>query len=170
MTDAPGSGAASVASQLMAFFREPARFRPHYIHGDERLPDGLYRVRLTVSDSPSNPVDRARTAVFLAPPQRVDNTAPRVSASARIADGRLIVEGRAEDPLGGRIAEVRVSIDGGPWQALAPKDGLLDGPDEAFASALPLPAAGEHDLVVQALDADSNPGAAGVSVAIPVAR
>ena len=134
------------------------------------LPDGLYRVRLTVSDSPSNPVDRARTAVFLAPPQRVDNTAPRVSASARLADGRLIIEGRAEDPLGGRIAEVRVSMDGGPWQALAPKDGLLDGPDEAFASALPLPAAGEHDLVVQALDADSNPGAAGVAVAIPVAR
>nr|MDQ3028404.1 J domain-containing protein [Pseudomonadota bacterium] len=40
MTDAPGSGAASVASQLIAFFREPARFRPHYIHGDERLPEG----------------------------------------------------------------------------------------------------------------------------------
>lgn len=40
MTDAPGSGAASVASQLLAFFREPARFRPHYIHGDQRLPEG----------------------------------------------------------------------------------------------------------------------------------
>lgn len=40
MTDAPGSGAALVASQLIAFFREPARFRPHYIHGDERLPEG----------------------------------------------------------------------------------------------------------------------------------
>ena len=40
MTDAPGSGAASVAAQLVAFFREPARFRPHYIHGDEPLPEG----------------------------------------------------------------------------------------------------------------------------------
>ncbi len=134
------------------------------------LPDGLYRVRLTVSDSPSNPVDRARTAVFLAPPQRVDNTAPRVTASARVAGERLIVEGRAEEPQGGRIAEVRVSIDGGPWQALAPNDGLLDGSDEAFASVLPLPTPGEHDLVVQALDADSNPGATGVPVTVHVAR
>ena len=40
MIDAPGSGAASVASQLLAFFREPSRFRPHYIHGDEKLPEG----------------------------------------------------------------------------------------------------------------------------------
>jgi len=134
------------------------------------LPDGLYRIRLTVGDSPSNPVDRARTAVFLAPPQRVDNTAPRVSATARIAGERLIIEGRAEDPQGGRIAEVRVSIDGGPWQALAPTDGLLDGSDEGFASVLPLPTPGEHDLVVQALDADLNPGAAGVPLTVLVAR
>src|SRR5690348_15481883 len=40
MVDAPGAGAASVATQLLAFYREPARFRPHYIHGDEPLPEG----------------------------------------------------------------------------------------------------------------------------------
>jgi hypothetical protein len=40
MSDAPGAGAASVATQLLAFYREPARFRPHYIHGDEPLPEG----------------------------------------------------------------------------------------------------------------------------------
>jgi hypothetical protein len=40
MIDAPGAGAASVATQLLAFYREPARFRPHYIHGDEPLPEG----------------------------------------------------------------------------------------------------------------------------------
>ena len=40
MIDAPGAGAASVAAQLLAFFREPARWRPRYIHGEERLPEG----------------------------------------------------------------------------------------------------------------------------------
>jgi hypothetical protein len=40
MIDAPGSGAASVAAQLLAFLREPARWRPRYIHGEERLPEG----------------------------------------------------------------------------------------------------------------------------------
>jgi type IV secretory pathway TrbD component len=40
MIDAPAAGAASVAAQLLAFLREPARWRPRYIHGDERLPEG----------------------------------------------------------------------------------------------------------------------------------
>lgn len=40
MVDAPGAGAASVATQLLAFYREPARFRPHFLHGDEPLPEG----------------------------------------------------------------------------------------------------------------------------------
>ena len=38
MVDAPG--AASVASQLLAFFHEPVRFRPQFIHGEELLPEG----------------------------------------------------------------------------------------------------------------------------------
>ena len=40
MADTSGAGAASVASQLLAFLREPARFRPRYIHGEDRLPEG----------------------------------------------------------------------------------------------------------------------------------
>jgi hypothetical protein len=40
MVDAPGPGAASVATELLAFYREPARFRPHFIHGTAPLPEG----------------------------------------------------------------------------------------------------------------------------------
>ncbi len=40
MIDASAAGFASVASQLVAFYREPARFRPYYIHGEEPLPEG----------------------------------------------------------------------------------------------------------------------------------
>jgi hypothetical protein len=134
------------------------------------LPDGLYRVRITVSDAPSNPVDRARSAVLEGPPQRVDNSAPSVKAGARLEGARLVLEGEAVDAARGRIAEVRVSLDGGPWLALAASDGLLDGPLEAFHAALPLPLPGDHDLVVQALDADGNVGAAGVTVNVPATR
>jgi hypothetical protein len=150
--------------------KEQALDKPGATWDTTGLPDGLYRVRITVSDAPSNPVDRARTTTLEGPPQRVDNTAPVVRAGARLEGGRLMLDGEAEDAEGGRIAEVRVSLDGGPWLALAPKDGLLDGAREGFLSALPLPAPGDHDLVVQALDADGNVGAAGVSVSIPQAR
>ena len=134
------------------------------------LPDGLYRVRVTVSDSPSNPVGRARTAVLVSPPQRIDNTAPRVTASARLEGGELVLEGEAQDQPGGQVVTVRVAVDGGPWQALPARDGLFDGPTEAFRVTLPSPGAGEHDVVVQALDADDTPGAAAVPLTVPAKR
>jgi hypothetical protein len=40
MIDNPGAGAAAVATQLVAFYREPARWRPRYIHGQDPLPEG----------------------------------------------------------------------------------------------------------------------------------
>jgi hypothetical protein len=40
MIDNPGAGAATVATQLAAFYREPARWRPRYIHGQDPLPEG----------------------------------------------------------------------------------------------------------------------------------
>ncbi len=40
MSDTSGSDVASAVSQLVAFYREPSRFRPYYIHGDEPLPEG----------------------------------------------------------------------------------------------------------------------------------
>jgi hypothetical protein len=134
------------------------------------LPDGLYRVRVTVSDSPSNPVGRARTAVLVSPPQRIDNTAPRVTATVRLVGAEFVLEGEAQDQPGGQVVTVRVAVDGGPWQALPARDGLFDGPTEGFRVAFPSPGAGEHDVVVQALDADDTPGAAAMPLTVPAAR
>jgi hypothetical protein len=130
------------------------------------LPDGVYRVRVTVTDSPSNPAERARTAVLVSAPERVDNTAPRVTATARTTGDRLVVEGEASDQTGGQVRGVRVAIDGGPWQALPANDGLFDSASEGFRATLPSPGPGDHDVVVQALDADENPGATAVVVTL----
>ena len=40
MNETPGPGAAAVAAQLLEFYREPARYRPAWIHGEARLPEG----------------------------------------------------------------------------------------------------------------------------------
>ena len=40
MHEAVGAGAASVAAQLLAFYREPVRYRPRFIHGQESLAGG----------------------------------------------------------------------------------------------------------------------------------
>jgi hypothetical protein len=121
------------------------------------LPDGVYRVRVTARDLPDNPADRAREGFAISGPVRIDNTAPRiVTFSARVQGDRLVVQGEVEEPAGGRVVAVRLSIDGGPFSLLAAADGLYDTEREGFAASLPLPEPGEHDLVVQASDQDAN--------------
>jgi hypothetical protein len=40
MSETPGPRAAAVAAQLLEFLREPARYRPAWIHGEAPLPEG----------------------------------------------------------------------------------------------------------------------------------
>jgi hypothetical protein len=140
--------------------------KPQYAWDTSGLPDGIYRVRIRISDKPSNPPADAREATRTSAPMRVDNTPPRVKVSARVAGDRLLVEGEAADQPGGRIAQIRVSIDGSPWQVLDAADGILDEATEAFAASLEKPTSGAHDVVVQSRDADGNTGAGATVVTI----
>jgi len=45
MREPSGNGAASVASQLQAFFRDPAHWRPRLLRGKDPLPDGSFVLR-----------------------------------------------------------------------------------------------------------------------------
>jgi hypothetical protein len=130
------------------------------------LPDGTYRLRLVLSDAPDTPPERARDATHFTGPLRVDNTAPHVTVRARVAGDRLLVEGEAVDQPGGRIAAVRVSVDGGPWRVMSAADGLMDEARERFEASLASPGTGPHDLVVQARDAEGNVGAGATVVQI----
>ena len=140
--------------------------KPAHTWDTAGLPDGTYRVRLVVSDAPDNAPDRETQAVRFTGPFRVDNTAPVVTVTARVAGDRLLVEGEAIDQAGGRVASIHVSVDGGSWQTLGPVDGIFDEAAEPFAGSLALPAPGTHDVVVRARDADGNPGAGAAVVTI----
>ena len=52
MHDVHGPGAASVASELLAFLREPTRHRPDYIHGRVPLPDGHLILKFALDSFP----------------------------------------------------------------------------------------------------------------------
>lgn len=134
--------------------------KPAFEWNTAGVPDGAYVIRLVVSDAPDTPPDRAREAVRFSAPLRVDNTPPRVTLALRMAGNRLLVEGEAVDQAGGRIASVRASVDGGPWQVLSPVDGIFDEAAEGFEGSLESPGSGAHDIVVQARDDHGNIGAA----------
>ncbi|MFV1960027.1 MAG: hypothetical protein ACC662_11520, partial [Planctomycetota bacterium] len=140
--------------------------KPKFTWNTAGVVDGRWRLRLWVSDEPDNPPQRARTAKFVTAPLRIDNTPPQVTVEARPATDGLLVKARAKDPAGGRVAAVRVSVDGGPWRVMGARDGILDESDEAVEAVLPSPGKGLHDVVVQARDEMGNPGAGATQVMV----
>jgi hypothetical protein len=101
-----------------------------------RLADGDYRVKVEVSDSPTNGYTRALTDSRISAPFVVSHKAPVVSStSATRGNGvvRVAFEVTADLPL----VSARCSTDLGEWLPLDPKDGILDGARESFATTLP---------------------------------
>ncbi|MEN6303071.1 MAG: SpoIVB peptidase S55 domain-containing protein [Armatimonadia bacterium] len=100
-----------------------------------KVKDGLYDLRLTVSDEPSNPANplSAQQMVYAV---RVDNAKPEVLLqNVAEKDGKLVVEGIASD--GHCVAEVAYQVDE-QWRGAVAVDGVFDGQYEQFRLAVPL--------------------------------
>jgi hypothetical protein len=131
--------------------------KPEYDWNTESVPDGLYVVRVWVSDERVTPHDRALDSTFESPPFLVDNTRPEV---VDLANRAGVVSGRARDAASA-LGQIEYSIDGNDWRPAAPSDGLLDQRVEAFTLRLPPGLApGPHVVTVRAFDAAENIGSA----------
>ena len=117
------------------------------------VPAGLYRVRVSASDRPSNNVDEALQRDKVSDLFIVDHESPVVTikANARRASANL------KDKLT-RVAKAAYAIDGGEWTPVFPDDGLFDTPSETVTIPLPDLKTGTHILVVRATDAAGNVG------------
>lgn len=91
-----------------------------------QLPDGRYELRLTASDEVDNPSAALRDVKEDIEFQ-VDNTAPRIAASAS-GDGVVV---RITDELS-PIGRVEYSVDAEKWIPLLPTDGISDSRDETY--------------------------------------
>ncbi|HKQ62137.1 MAG TPA: hypothetical protein VJS92_12680, partial [Candidatus Polarisedimenticolaceae bacterium] len=94
------------------------------------VPDGIYRVRLTVEDGRDNPAEQRRSDRRVSEAFAVDNTRPEV-AELRLERRAEAFELRfvARDP-GGSVAAIDVAIDDEDWRPLDPDDGVADGAEE----------------------------------------
>ena len=130
------------------------------------LGDGRYVFRVVATDAPDNSVGAALTGERTSEPVQIDNTPPVVRPSGSPstgAGGKVSLSFTAED-ANGMIRRADVSVDGGPWRAVFPEDGIADSPRETFALSLPLASAGEHIVALRVFDAGGNTGNARVVV------
>jgi hypothetical protein len=130
------------------------------------LGDGRYVFRVVASDAPDNAVGAALTGERTSEPVDVDNTPPTVRAAGdpKVTAGGVSVVFVVEDAAGGTVRRADVSVDGGPWRAVFPDDGIADSPRETFTLDLPVAAAGEHTVALRGFDASGNMGNARIVV------
>lgn len=97
--------------------------------------DGLYDVRVTVTDEIANP-GTGLSDQQIAYNVRLDNTKPELTVQkTEIRDGKLVIEGMASDAT--RVAEVAYQV-GDQWRGALPLDGAFDGQYEQFRVTVPL--------------------------------
>ena len=123
------------------------------------VPDGVYEAQIVASDEPSNGSARARTDEVVSAPFVVDHKRPAID---EVKVQGLKISARARDE-GSHILAVAYSIDGGPFRAASPADGLFDADTETFEIVLPQDLKpGKHRVVLRARDGFGNLGTVAV--------
>ncbi len=119
--------------------------------------DGMYQVRVTASDSPSNPGGEALTYSKESEPFPIDNTPPVISSLTASREGsRLHVRFRAADSMT-RIKKSDYSVDGSEWRPMLPVSRLHDSRELDFdfltdEDVKP----SEHTVAIRLWDANDN--------------
>lgn len=121
------------------------------------FPDGEYVLRVTASDSPSNPPDQALTASLVSDPFLIDNTPPQIVnlTGGAAAGNKLEVRWTARDARS-TIDHAEYSVNGGEWILIEPVNRLSDSPEEEYHLLIDRPSADEQVIAVRVSDEFDN--------------
>ena len=121
-------------------------------------PDGVYFVKLSVSDLSSNPAGSELESEKISPPLVIDNSLPVVKALTAVRAGSsLDVAFQAEDSFSS-IEEVEYLVRPGQWRVVFPVDGVCDSRAEGFKVRVTLPVNAENLVTVRVTDRHHNVG------------
>jgi sugar lactone lactonase YvrE len=121
------------------------------------FPDGEYVLRVTASDSPSNPPAQALTAALVSDPFLIDNTPPQILnlTGAAASGNKLELRWSARDARS-TIDHAEYSVNGGDWVLIDPVSRLSDSPEEEYHLLIDRPASAEQVIAVRVSDEFDN--------------
>ena len=118
------------------------------------VPDGTYRIKITVSDAPSNAPNTALVGERESPVFDIDNSAPHIEVAAvRDEGGRSVLPFTVRDDQSA-IQLVEFLLGNDSWRVVYPIDGIPDGLVERFEVVLDDPR--EGTIIIRATDALRN--------------
>ncbi len=126
------------------------------------VPPGLYRVRVSASDRPSNNPDDALGADRESETFIIDHESPTVSVTPKGRGATITLKDNLT-----RLTKAAYAVDGADWVSIFPDDGLFDTGNETITLSLPDLKAGSHVLVIRASDAAGNIGTSDALVEVP---
>ena len=132
--------------------------KERYISWDtSAFPDGEYVLRVTASDSPSNPPAQALSASLVSDPFLIDNTPPQIYnlAGGPASGNKLDVRWIARDARS-TIDHAEYSVNGGEWMLIEPVSRLSDSPQEEYHLLIDRPSADEQVIAVRVSDEFDN--------------
>jgi hypothetical protein len=132
------------------------KIREHYLSWDSTaFPDGKYLVRVTVTDSPSNPPDQALTSSRVSDPFLIDNTPPEITGlTGTLVNGKIEVRFHAKDALS-VLGQAEYSINGGDWVVVEPTTRLTDSMEHDYRAQVDR-GTGEATIAVRVQDEYEN--------------
>lgn len=135
---------------------------PGYFLDTATLPDGGYYVKITASDIPDNPPDRALTGERISKRFEIDNTAPEVLIALNQRQDNaagVLITVLAQDESS-RLQQAEYAIDGEEWIPIFPDDAVSDSRDEKYSIPLTELSQEEHLIVFRVVDSYRNVGVA----------
>ncbi len=137
------------------------KIQENYLSWDSTaFPDGKYVVRITASDSPSNPPGQALSSSRETDPFLIDNTPPAITglsgtaAPGTAAGGKIEVRFHAKDALS-TLGKAEYSINGGDWTVVEPTTRLTDSTELDYRVTVDR-GAGETTIAVRVSDEFEN--------------
>jgi sugar lactone lactonase YvrE len=114
--------------------------------------DGEYRIRVAVSDSPSNTPEDALSSTEETDPFVIDNTPPSIT---KLSGTGNVLRWHAADSLS-TIYKAEYSLDGGEWTVVDPVGKLSDSQSLDYELTLKNLGPGEHTAAVRVADENDN--------------
>lgn len=118
--------------------------------------DGYYRLKVTVTDDPSNPASEAKTGEQVSEVFLIDNTPPVILLSSYDRDGdEVTLEITASDSTS-LIRSATYRLNGNDMDSIHPEDGILDESLETFILKLDSPKDSGQSLLMEVEDEVGN--------------
>ncbi|BDU73909.1 Ig-like domain-containing protein [Mesoterricola silvestris] len=128
------------------------------------VPDGKYRLEITASDAPSQPLNTALTSTLRTAPFLIDHTPPvitELTATPEVDGVRVRFTARDQTSV---LKEAALSADGDAWVQVAPDTRIFDTKEATFNVLVPRARIKGSRVLVKVTDLSNNEQTATVAI------